>query len=202
MTEEKSEKLDKPEKLRKPKAPAKAADRPSAKPVDADRAGSAKPSLSEVVSWSRFVQVPLLLGLAVAMALLLAAYVVDISRAFWLLDFMDRKKTILLVLDILDMVFIANLIVMVSVNCVGVLSRSTSVPYGEEDKLADRSYKRMKTRIVSTIVIISSIHLLHEFLESASLTLTDIIGLAALHLVILATYVVMNVIYARGEVCT
>jgi len=62
------------------------------------------------------LQVPLLFGLMLALLVLSASFFYALGEAVVTLDFLDRDKTILLVLDLLDMVFIANLIVMVMVS--------------------------------------------------------------------------------------
>ncbi|EAV44542.1 hypothetical protein SIAM614_06678 [Roseibium aggregatum IAM 12614] len=50
------------------------------------------------------------------MALFLVTFIFDIYDAIQSFEFLDRKKTILLVLNLLDMVLIANLVIMVVTN--------------------------------------------------------------------------------------
>lgn len=56
------------------------------------------------------------MGLSIAMALFLVTFIFDIYDAIQSFEFLDRKKTILLVLNLLDMVLIANLVIMVVTN--------------------------------------------------------------------------------------
>ncbi|CAJ1369892.1 unnamed protein product [Effrenium voratum] len=115
---------------------------------------------------TRLAQIPMLIGLSVGMVLFLITFFVDIYDAVATYEFLDRKKTILLILNLLDMVFIANLVVMVANNTYNTF-RLKSSAHGEGFiKESERAYRRMKHRIVSTIVIISSIHVLSELLES------------------------------------
>ena len=105
--------------------------------------------------FARMAQVPILIGLTIGMALFLITFFVDIYEAIVSLEFLDRKTTILLILNMLDMVFIANLVIMVATNTYNTfrLKRQHS---GEHVMIEGQTaYRRMKHRIVSTIIIIS-----------------------------------------------
>ncbi|WP_029063804.1 YqhA family protein [Labrenzia sp. DG1229] len=142
---------------------------------------------------TRLAQIPMLIGLSVGMVLFLVTFFVDIYDAISTYEFLNRKKTILLILNLLDMVFIANLVVMVANNTYNTF-RLKSSAYGEGFiKESERAYRRMKHRIVSTIVIISSIHVLSELLEFSQVNALQVTALFGFHLVLLATYVVTNV---------
>lgn len=153
-----------------------------------------KPAAADVVTLlSRAAQIPILLGLGLAMALFLITFFVDIYEAIRTFEFLDRKKTILLILNLLDMVFIANLVIMVATNTYNTFRLKASA-HGEDYILqGEKAYRRMKYRIVSTIIIISSIHVLTELLEFSRLTLLQVAALIGFHLVLLATFVVTNV---------
>lgn len=143
--------------------------------------------------FARMAQVPILIGLTIGMALFLITFFVDIYEAVVSLEFLDRKKTILLILNMLDMVFIANLVIMVATNTYNTfrLKRQHS---GEHVMVEGQTaYRRMKHRIVSTIIIISSIHVLSEMLEFSQLSMMHLAALIGLHLVLLLTYVATNV---------
>ncbi|CTQ60915.1 putative membrane protein [Roseibium album] len=142
---------------------------------------------------TRLAQIPMLIGLSVGMVLFLITFFVDIYDAVATYEFLDRKKTILLILNLLDMVFIANLVVMVANNTYNTF-RLKSSAHGEGFiKESERAYRRMKHRIVSTIVIISSIHVLSELLEFSQVNALQVAALFGFHLILLATYVVTNV---------
>ena len=144
---------------------------------------------------TQLVQVPMLIGLSIGMILFLITFFVDIYDSIVAYEFLDRKKTILLILNLLDMVFIANLVVMVVANSTYHTIRLKASPDHEGFvKESETAYRRMKHRIVSTIIIISSIHILSELLEFSQLTTIEVIALLGFHLVLLATYVVTNVL--------
>ena len=146
-----------------------------------------------VIRLTRYAQVPILAGLSVAMVLFLVTFFVDIYDAIQSFEFLDRKKTILLILNLLDMVFIANLVIMVATNTYNTFRLKALVQGDDYIQQGEKAYRRMKHRIVSTIIIISSIHVLSELLEFSQTTPLQVAALLGFHLVLLATYVVTNV---------
>ncbi|MTI42294.1 uncharacterized protein (TIGR00645 family) [Roseibium hamelinense] len=146
-----------------------------------------------VTRLTRFAQLPLLVGLAIGMALFLITFFVDIFQAIVTYEFLDRKKTILLILNLLDMVFIANLVIMVATNTFNTFRIKASAHGEDYIQQGQKAYRRMKHRIVSTIIIISSIHVLSELLEYSQATALQVAALFGFHLILLATYVVTNV---------
>ncbi|MGX1498246.1 YqhA family protein [Roseibium aggregatum] len=151
------------------------------------------PASDPVIRLTRYAQVPILLGLSIAMVLFLVTFFVDIYDAIQSFEFLDRKKTILLILNLLDMVFIANLVIMVATNTYNTFRLKALVQGDDYIQQGEKAYRRMKHRIVSTIIIISSIHVLSELLEFSQTTPLQVAALLGFHLVLLATYVVTNV---------
>lgn len=143
--------------------------------------------------WTQLAQIPILIGLAFGMILFVVTFFVDIYDAVRAYEFLDRKKTILLILNLLDMVFIANLVIMVAANTYNSFARWHGNRRKESPDWDETAYRRMKHRIVSTIVIISSIHVLSELLEFDQLNWSQSVGLIGFHLALLATYIATNV---------
>ncbi|GAA0778319.1 hypothetical protein E1180_06765 [Roseibium denhamense] len=158
-----------------------------------DSAHDTEKEMDVVTRLTRWAQIPLLIGLAVGMMLFLVTFFVDILDAIRTFEFMDRKKTILLILNLLDMVFIANLVIMVSTNTYNSYRIRASAHGEDYIQQGQMAYRRMKHRIVSTIIIISSIHVLSELLEYSQATALQVAALFGFHLILLATYVVTNV---------
>ncbi|MEP5423810.1 MAG: YqhA family protein, partial [Roseibium sp.] len=75
-----------------------------------------KQVMDPVTRLTRASQIPLLIGMAIGLILFLITYFVYIFEAVQTFEFLDRKKTILLMLNLLDMVFIANLVIMIATN--------------------------------------------------------------------------------------
>jgi uncharacterized protein (TIGR00645 family) len=158
------------------------------------QSGPDKAQSSDMVNrLTRYAQVPMLAGLAFAMVLFLITFFLDIFDAVRTFEFLDRKKTILLILNLLDMVFIANLLIMVATNTYNTFLLKKSVHGDDYIQQGEKAYRRMKHRIVSTIIIISSIHVLSELLEFSQTSPLQVAALFGFHLILLATYVVTNV---------
>jgi uncharacterized protein (TIGR00645 family) len=158
-----------------------------------DSADDTEKEMDVVTRLTRWAQIPLLIGLAIGMMLFLVTFFVDILDAVRTFEFMDRKKTILLILNLLDMVFIANLVIMVATNTYNSYRIRASAHGEDYIQQGQMAYRRMKHRIVSTIIIISSIHVLSELLEYSQATALQVAALFGFHLILLATYVVTNV---------
>lgn len=148
------------------------------------------------------LQLPLFFGLMIALLLFGATFFHSIVQSILSLDFLDRNKAILLVLDLLDMVFIANLIVMVMVS--GYNAHYVASRFGDSD---DRQltysdeFAPVKSRIAATLVIISGIHVVHEVLAGELQDRTDLLVLGVLHLILLASAAVFALIARMERQC-
>ncbi|MEP2706824.1 MAG: YqhA family protein [Roseibium sp.] len=152
-----------------------------------------KQVMDPVTRLTRASQIPLLIGMAIGLILFLITYFVYIFEAVQTFEFLDRKKTILLMLNLLDMVFIANLVIMIATNTYNTFRIKASAHGEDYIQQGQKAYRRMKHRIVSTIIIISSIHVLSELLEFSQMSMLQVVALLGFHLILLATYVVTNV---------
>ena len=154
----------------------------------------ARTLLRVAVDIIHLLQLPLFLGLMLALVALGATFFLSIVEGVLNGDFLDRTRAILLVLDLLDMVFIANLIVMVMVSGYQAYF-SGSVDPDKDDDLARRdSFPRVKARIAATLVIISGIHLVHELLAQDIASPLDLAALAGVHIVLLGTAAVLAIL--------
>lgn len=159
----------------------------------------ARTVLRGAVHLIHLLQLPLFLGLLLALLVFGATFFYAIVEAVMSLDFLDRNKAILLVLDLLDMVFIANLVVMVMVSGYNIYYADVTSSPEELDSIANRdAFSAVKSRIAATLVIISAIHILHEILAENMASTRELLVLAALHFVLLATAALLVVI-SRSE---
>lgn len=139
------------------------------------------------------LQLPLYFGLMLALLVFGATFFYAIFDAVEDLEFLDRNAAILLVLDLLDMVFIANLVVMVMVSgynayCAAARnadSAEAQITYSDE-------FAPVKARIAATLVIISGIHIVHEVLSDETRDVVELLALAGVHLVLLASAAVFT----------
>ena len=159
----------------------------------------ARTLLRGAVQLIHLLQLPLFMGLLLALLVFGVTFFYSIVEAVISLEFLDRNKAILLVLNLLDMVFIANLVVMVMVSGYNIYYADATSPPEDLDSITNRdAFSAVKSRIAATLVIISAIHILHEILADDMATTRELLVLGALHLVLLATAAVL-VFLSRNE---
>jgi len=141
-------------------------------------------SIEKVIFASRWLQVPLYVGLVFVLLLLAAKFVLELVHLSTSLWTMDESSVVLAVLTLVDVVMVANLIVMVVIS--GYENFVSRLDLGEaEDKLSwfgKLDAGSLKIKLASSIVAISSIHLLKAFLDIGSIPTEKIVLLIAIHL--------------------
>jgi len=140
--------------------------------------------IERLIFASRWLQAPLYLGLIVVMALLAAKFfqeLVHLTATLWSLN---ESRLVLAVLGLVDMVMVANLIVMVVIS-----GYENFVSRLELDGVKDRlswfgklDAGSLKIKLASSIVAISSIHLLKAFLDVNEIPTEKLIMLVVIHL--------------------
>jgi uncharacterized protein (TIGR00645 family) len=138
--------------------------------------------LENIILASRWLLVIFYIGLGLALAL----YAVTFAAKLW--DFashmmgMDETETILKVLSLIDAALIASLVVMVIISGYeNYVSRFDDG--GDVHWLGQIDSGSLKIKVASTIVAISSIHLLQIFLNVPKYTTENIMWYTIIHLV-------------------
>ena len=120
--------------------------------------------ISLAIFASRWLQAPLYVGLIGVLALICIRFFsefVHVTSALW---GGEESKLVLLVLSLVDLVMVANLVIMVIISGY----ENFVSKFDEEDKvhwLGEIDANSLKIKVASTIVAISSIHLLQIFLN-------------------------------------
>lgn len=139
------------------------------------------------------LQLPLFFGLMLALLVFGVTFFFAIYEAVVTFEFLDRNAAILLVLDLLDMVFIANLIVMVMVSGYNAYVAAARMPDDDTAQISfSDEFAPVKSRIAATLVIISGIHLVHEVLSGDLASPEKLLVLGAVHLMLLASAAVFS----------
>lgn len=146
-----------------------------------------------VAVWTRVAQVPILIGLAIAMILFVVSFFIGIYDSVQAYEFMDRNKTILLILNLLEMVFIAQLLILVATNAYVTYRLNTRQGREAAEADRDKAGRRPIHRIVSTIIVIASLHLLSELLKSAEISGERALILIGFYVALIAAYIATNV---------
>lgn len=121
--------------------------------------------------FSRWLQLPLFIGLVVALLVFEYKFAEHLFNNLAAIGSITREQAILVMLDLIDMVLIASLAVMVVIS-----GYETFIsPFHITDDLRIPTWMRrstagkLKLRIATTILLISTIHLLHDYLDPAQL---------------------------------
>jgi uncharacterized protein (TIGR00645 family) len=138
--------------------------------------------VENVILASRWLLVVFYLGLAMALAL----YAISFARKLY--DFtakvmiVDETDAILKILGLIDAALVASLVVMVIISGYeNFVSRFDNAD-GEVSFLGKIDAGSLKIKVASTIVAISSIHLLQIFLNIASYTDNQVMWLTIVHM--------------------
>lgn len=124
-----------------------------------------------VLLFSRWLQLPLLVGLIFALIIFEIKFAEHLIATFRNLDELSREQALLVTLDLIDMVLIANLVVMVVISGYETfisqlhLKNEPNIPVWLRRSTAGQ----LKLRITTTILLISTIHLLHFYLDPAEI---------------------------------
>ncbi|WP_315095550.1 TIGR00645 family protein [uncultured Cellulomonas sp.] len=128
-------------------------------------------SLGSLIFLSRWLQVPLYLGLIVAQAIYVWEFMAELGHIFsevFLHGGMTESAIMLAVLGLVDVVMIANLLIMVIVGGYETfVSRIKLDDHPDQPEwLSHVNANVLKTKLAMSIIGISSIHLLKSFIEA------------------------------------
>lgn len=151
--------------------PVPAIGKPAADPAPGRRRNTIiRDGIGAVLFASRWVQAPLYLGLIVAQML----YVFTFMRELWHLashiTTLSEAEMMLMVLGLVDVVMVANLLIMVTIGGYETFVSKLSVS-GHRDQpewLSHVNANVLKVKLAMAIVGISSVHLLKSFVEAKS----------------------------------
>ncbi|WP_395624123.1 TIGR00645 family protein [Sphingomonas daechungensis] len=146
-------------------------------------------AVERVIFASRWFQVPLYLGLVAVLVMLAAKFVLELGHLSVELWTMGESSVVLAVLTLVDVVMVANLIVMVVIS-----GYENFVSRLELEDAADKlswfgklDAGSLKIKLASSIVAISSIHLLKAFLDVNDIPNDKVLLLIAIHLTFIAS---------------
>ncbi len=134
---------------------------------------------------SRWILVVFYLGLAVALALYAISFVRKLWEYFSKVMVLEETDAILKILSLIDASLVASLVVMVMISGYeNFVSRFDNVDEqsAELTWLGKIDASSLKIKVASTIVAISSIHLLQVFLNADKYTDSKIMWLTVIHM--------------------
>lgn len=115
----------------------------------------------------RWLQLPFLVGLVLSLFLFVAVFFQRLYQLFGLTVAGDRLAAILAILDLLDMMLIANLLVVFVMSAFKTLLLPTKLGPGLmlPEWIEALTLANVKFRVAGTILLISTIHILHQILD-------------------------------------
>jgi uncharacterized protein (TIGR00645 family) len=143
-------------------------------PEDPVATAAQRSSLGSLIFLSRWLQVPLSLGLIVAQAIYVWQFMLELWHIFeevFLHGGMKEADIMLAVLGLVDVVMIANLLIMVIIGGYETfVSRIKLDDHPDQPEwLSHVNANVLKTKLAMSIIGISSIHLLKSFIEAPTI---------------------------------
>lgn len=141
-------------------------------------------AMEQMIFASRWLQAPLYLGLMASLALLAVKFFAEFYHLVTIFLSAEETSTILGVLTLVDLVMVANLIVMVTISGYENFVSRIDIKQAS-DKLAwfgKLDAGSLKIKLAVSIIAISAIHLLKSFLNNAEVSNDKMIVLVIVHL--------------------
>src|SRR5574340_1290844 len=156
-----------------------------------------KNPLENFIFWSRWLQAPLYLGLIVAQGVYVYLFMVElwhlVSAAFGS-GHISETETMLVVLGLIDVVMIANLLIMVIIGGYETfVSRLDLEGHPDQPEwLSHVNAGVLKIKLSTAIIGISSIHLLKTFINAAAYSEKTLIAQTGIHFVFLLSAIAIG----------
>jgi uncharacterized protein (TIGR00645 family) len=152
--------------------------------------------LERVIIASRWLQAPLYIGLIVVLGVIVVKFPFKIWDLMKEAITVDEADLVLAILSLVDMILVANLVIMVIVS-----GYENFVNRMETAGLTDRlswfgklDAGSIKIKLASSIVAISSIHLLQRFLESTNFNNGQLYAMVAMHMAFVVSALLLTYI--------
>ncbi len=156
--------------------------------------------LENFIFWSRWLQAPLYLGLIVAQGIYVWLFMAELGHL--LMSVIDsgghisETETMLVVLGLIDVVMIANLLIMVIIGGYETFVSRLDLD-GHPDQpewLSHVNAGVLKIKLSTAIIGISSIHLLKTFINAANIAEHTIMWQVIIHVVFLVSALAMAMV--------
>jgi len=126
-------------------------------------------TIEKAIFWSRWLQTPLYLGLIVALGVYAFHFLVELYHLITGIGIQTENDVMLIVLGLIDIVMIANLVIMVIIGGYETfVSRLHLDDHPDQPEwLSHVSAGMLKIKLSTAIISISSIHLLKTFIYAS-----------------------------------
>lgn len=148
---------------------------------------------SKIIFASRWLQLPIYLGLIVVQGIYAYKFIKSLWHLIFNLNQMDSDTIMLAVLNLIDVVMIANLLVMVVVGGYETfVSRLNVDNHPDQPEWLDHvNATVLKVKLSMAIISISSIHLLQTFINASKLSETQMMWEVIIHMAFVFSAIAM-----------
>ena len=156
--------------------------------------------LERFIFWSRWLQAPLYLGLIVAQGIYVWLFMAELGHLLMSVfesgGHISETETMLVVLGLIDVVMIANLLIMVIIGGYETfVSRLDLDDHPDQPEwLSHVNAGVLKIKLSTAIIGISSIHLLKTFINAANISEHTIMWQVIIHVVFLVSAFAMALV--------
>ncbi len=146
-------------------------------------------TLPSIIFWSRWLQAPLYVGLIVVLGVYVFQFGTGLAHLISGIAKLRETEIMLQVLGLIDVVMIANLLIMVIIGGYETFVSSLNL-HGHPEQpewLGEVSAGTMKIKLALALVGISSIHLLRTFIDAANKENNTIMWQVLIHLTLVVS---------------
>ena len=150
-------------------------------------------SLQAFIFWSRWLQAPLYLGLIAAQGVYVYQFLIELAHLIGKAGSLSDTDIMLIVLGLIDVVMIANLLIMVIIGGYETfVSRLKLEGHPDQPEwLSHVNAGVLKVKLATALIGISSIHLLKTFINADRLDQNVIVAQIGIHLTFVVSALVM-----------
>lgn len=154
------------------------------------------PSLTKVIFFSRWLQAPLYVGLIIVLAVYVYVFGLGLIKLIGNVHSFHETEIMLQALDLIDVVMIANLLIMVIVGGFEVfVSRLHLKAHPDHPEWLDEvDASSMKVKLALALITISAIHLLRTFIDPSQSSNYTIMWQVIIHAVLMLSAVAIALI--------
>ena len=149
--------------------------------------------MGQIIFWSRWLQAPLYLGLIVAQGVYVYHFMIELVHLVSIANKIGEAEIMLIVLGLIDVVMIANLLIMVIIGGYETfVSRLNLKEHPDQPEwLSHVNAATMKIKLSMALIGISSIHLLKTFINAENMTEVTIKWQVIIHVVFILSAIAM-----------
>lgn len=148
---------------------------------------------SNLIFWSRWLQAPLYVGLIIAQGVYVYHFMIELSHLVMHTTSISETEIMLVVLGLIDVVMIANLLIMVIIGGYETfVSRLNLQGHPDQPEwLSHVNAGMLKVKLAMALIGISSIHLLKTFINAPQMQSDTIMWQVLIHLTFVVSAVAM-----------